>query len=295
MKEDDTIIESFKQYLKSANKSQNTIDGYIRAVNNYFHWFSCSFGQEPKKLIRQNIEEYISFLRTVKRQNAKTINYKLSSIKKYNEFLVECKIQQDIVISHNMKTKVQQDYASPAVITEHDVNKLRQVILENGSIRDLALVTLLAYTGLRISEALSVELDDCNSFSQTKELVIRNGKGNKQRTVYLSDKVVTCLRDYLIERKKYKTAKDSTYLFVSNKNPQLDRITVNKAFDKYCKLANITNITPHQLRHFFCSNALEKGFSVAEVASIAGHSNVHTTLIYTNPNRNRMIEKVNTL
>lgn len=84
----------------------------------------------------------------------------------------------------------------------------------------------------------------------------------------------------------YKKAGESDYLFVSHKNPSLDRVTVNKLLTKYCE---------HQLRHFFCSNALEKGFTVAEVASIAGHSNIHTTLIYTNPSRNKMVEKVNTL
>ncbi|WP_420841525.1 site-specific integrase [Desulfosporosinus fructosivorans] len=52
---------------------------------------------------------------------------------------------------------------------------------------------------------------------------------------------------------------------------------------------------PHQLCHFFCSNALEKGFTVAEVANIAGHSNIHTTLRYTNPSHTKMIEKVNSL
>jgi integrase/recombinase XerD len=55
-------------------------------------------------------------------------------------------------------------------------------------------------------------------------------------------------------------------------------------------------ITPHQLRHFFCTNAIEKGFSIHEVANQAGHSNVHTTtLIYTNPNQFQLKNKMELL
>jgi len=286
----------FEEYLNSQNKSQNTIEGYIRAVQDYIGWFSSSYGKEPSKLIQQNIDEFRSYLQTIKRQNAKTINYKLSSLKKYNEFLVDSGIQKDIVIIDKVMLKIQQEYASPATVTEKDINRLRQAVLEQGSKRDYALINLLAYTGVRISEALGIRLTDCHNIYQTKELIIMNGKGNKQRTVYLNEKVVSSLKDYIAnDRNTYTKAIDSDYLFVSNKNTSLDRITVNKMLNKYCENAKLENITPHQLRHFFCSNALEKGFTVAEVANIAGHSNIHTTLIYTNPSRAKMIEKVNSL
>jgi integrase/recombinase XerD len=91
-------------------------------------------------------------------------------------------------------------------------------------------------------------------------------------------------------------AEVSPYVFVSNRSQQLSRITVFKSFQKYSKLADTQPvISPHDLRHFFCSNALEKGLNVHEVASIAGHSNIHTTLLYTNPNRKAMLDKLNQL
>ncbi|WP_372508736.1 tyrosine-type recombinase/integrase [Pseudalkalibacillus decolorationis] len=65
-------------------------------------------------------------------------------------------------------------------------------------------------------------------------------------------------------------------------------MTVFKFFAKYSEAARIQPpISPHDLRHFFCSNALEKGLNVHEVAAIAGHSNIHTTLLYTNPSRKK--------
>ncbi|WP_286675903.1 tyrosine-type recombinase/integrase [Bacillus mycoides] len=90
--------------------------------------------------------------------------------------------------------------------------------------------------------------------------------------------------------------KKSPYLFVSNKGPKLSRMTVNDMFKKYSKLAGLaTDLKPHDLRHYFCSHALENGFDVHEVAHIAGHSNIHTTLLYTNPSRTKMLDKLNLL
>ncbi|MEC5393653.1 site-specific integrase, partial [Klebsiella pneumoniae] len=65
---------------------------------------------------------------------------------------------------------------------------------------------------------------------------------------------------------------------------------VNRIFKSYSNV-----ITPYQLRHFFCTNAIEKGFSIHEVANQAGHSNIHTTLLYTNPNQLQLKNKMELL
>nr|WP_014107030.1 tyrosine-type recombinase/integrase [Sulfobacillus thermotolerans]AEP14367.1 integrase family protein [Sulfobacillus thermotolerans] len=131
----------------------------------------------------------------------------------------------------------------------------------------------------------------------TNTTVVRSGKGNKTRTVFLSDKLVRLIRDYVKqERGQYGLANVSPYLFLSNRSPQLSRITAFKFFAKYSEATGIyPPISPHDLRHFFCSNALEKGLNVHEVAAIAGHSNIHTTLMYTNPSRKKILEKINSL
>lgn len=288
------MIEMFTQYLKDQGKSPNTIYNYSLAVKDYYEWFNGSFGNHPTKLLNQNVLEYKSYLQNIKKQNSKTVNFKLSSLAKYNEYLVSAGIQNDIVITKTMMNKIQQEYASPAKFSNLEVNKLRQAILETGSKRDYALITLLSYTGLRISESLNIQFSDLHI--ESRELVVRQGKGCKTRTVPLNDKVVSALTDYIRnERPKYKTAKNSPFLFVSTKNTQLDRITVNKKLKEYCNLAKINNLSPHDLRHHWCSHALENGFLVHEVANIAGHSNIQVTLLYTNPSRKQMLDKMNRL
>ncbi|MEH7276545.1 site-specific integrase, partial [Neobacillus vireti] len=75
---------------------------------------------------------------------------------------------------------------------------------------------------------------------------------------------------------------------------KLNRTVINKLFINYSEQLG-KDITPHDLRHFFCSHAISKGMSVHEVANQAGHSNIHTTLLYTNPSKSEIINKMNQL
>lgn len=278
-------MQLFTDYLRENRKSENTIKGYELDLKQYLKWFADSFGQEGKILYRQNVLEYVSFLKTVKRVNAKTINRKISSLRSYNEFLIESNIQEDMAVKKADMMKVQTEYASPTKVTETEARQFMQRVLESKDKRNYAIVILLAYTGLRISESLAIQLDDYNL--QTGECIIRNGKGEKQRTVYLNSKVIHALRDYLKVRKNYLWAEVSPYLFLSKKSEKLDRTTVNRIFQKFN-----SEITPHDLRHFFCTNAIEKGLSIHEVANQAGHSNIHTTLLYTNPDKAKLKNKM---
>lgn len=210
------------------------------------------YDKEPTKLFAQNIKDYIQYLQTVKGSSAKTINARLASLLKFNEYLVSISIQEDMVISKNQKKKVQQQYASPAQFSEREVNKFIQAVIEKGNKRDYALVMLLAYAGCRISEALNIDMDK-DLYLHSQELVIRSGKGDKERTVLLHQKVVEAVKEYLKDRNHHKHA-DSPYLFISNKVEQLSRMTVNDMFKKYSVKAGLEDtLSPHDLRHYFCS------------------------------------------
>ena len=126
----------------------------------------------------------------------------------------------------------------------------------------------------------------------SREILIVDGKGDKSRTVFMGEKVKIALHSWLRERKE--KGIDCEFLFPSNRNKRLDRSVVNRLFNTYsAKIGK--DITPHDLRHFFCSNAIEKGMSIHEVANQAGHSNIHTTMLYTNPTKKEMLEKMNLL
>ena len=105
-------------------------------------------------------------------------------------------------------------------------------------------------------------------------------------------KVKIVLQSWLRERKE--KGIDCESPLPSNRNRRLDRTVVNGLFNTYLDKIG-KNITPHDIRHFFCSNAIEKGVSIHEVANQAGHSNIHTTMLYTNPTKKEILEKMNLL
>lgn len=276
------MTQKFSEYLIGCGKSKNTISTYERNISLYLRWCRDSFGKEPEKLYRSNVLDYISYMRTIKKYSPRSVNNHLSSLLCYNEFLIQSGVQAELAILHTDFMKVQIQYASPSTVDKKDVEAFRQKLLENGSRRDYAIVTLYAYTGLRRSECVALRLEDVDLIAKEIRVV---GKGDKHRIVYMNDRTVHAIREYLKVRKS-----DSPYLFVSRQGDQLAPSRINQIFNQYSDV-----ITPKTLRHFFCSNALESGYSIHEVANQAGHSNVQTTLIYSNPTAKEMKEKANKL
>lgn len=276
------MLTEYKNYLHNQSKSDNTIRAYTLHIKGYISWYTTTYGNAPTRLYRANILDYISYMRNVLRASARTINAKLSALLSYNEFLLDKGIQTDIILSKKDNIKVQNQYANPSIVSKQEVEQIRQDILVKQGKRDYAIVTIMAYAGLRVSEVLSLMQSNFDFIA--RELLV-NGKGDKQRIVYLNDKIINAVKEYLVERKSH-----SEYLFVSRQGGQINRTRINQIFNQYSD-----KITPHTLRHFYCSNALDSGYSVHEVANQAGHSNIHTTLLYSNPSRDKMKEKANML
>nr|WP_281167144.1 site-specific integrase [Paenibacillus terrigena] len=99
-------------------------------LNQYFKWFEESFGQECAALYGQNVLDYVSFLKNIKLNNAKTINHKLSSLRSYNDFLISSGNQNDVVIQKTDMIKFQTEYASPTQVTELEVKQFMQKVFE---------------------------------------------------------------------------------------------------------------------------------------------------------------------
>lgn len=183
-------MEEFIDYLKNENKSTGTIKTYILNIECYKKWLKDSTGKEFKKLYRENIQDYISYLRNNKTTKkglhlkGQTINVHISSLIKFNEFLVKTGKQTDIVITEDDTIVIQKNGVNPCKVTQEEIREFRQNILEEESrslnnfetIRNFCLVTILQYCGIRISECISIEYDDIDVALKTKELIIRRGK-----------------------------------------------------------------------------------------------------------------------
>ena len=249
-------LEKFKKELIEEGITEGTINTYICHIKEYFEWLLGSGEVEFKHLYRQNILEYISYLKNIR--------------------------QTDYI-------KIHENLVNPTDITKEKINIFRQKLLQAegcSNVRNYTIATLMAYSGLRISEVLDLKLQDISY--QTYVILVRNGKGGKQRSVIVNSKVMDAIREYVKVRKP---EIESEYLFCNKKGNKLNRSTINSAF------ASVSDrITPHTLRHFYCSNAMASGlFTIQEVAAQAGHSSLNTTMKYVHPSLEKIKEKAELL
>lgn len=287
------LLKEFKNKMRLDGKADKTIRTYTASMKEYFRWFFDSFGDvEYKKLYRENVLEYKNYLKNIKRNrsgnnlNAKTINAKLSALIKFNELMQA----DNIVISKADLIRVQSEIISPTNITKKEVEEFRQRILQSegcSAKRNYAIVTIMAYAGLRISEVLNLKKTDVNTTAS--QIRVADGKGEKQRTVIINSKIVSAIREY----EKFDKV-ESEYLFHNSRGKVLNPSTINKVFDTFS--SDEIHINPHALRHFFCYHALESGaYSINEVSNQAGHTSIKTTMRYLNPNLDAIKKKAELL
>lgn len=150
-----------------------------------------------------------------------------------------------------------------------DMEKLRKAC---ESIRDLALLDFLYCTGCRVSEVSRLDVVDID-FEQRECVVL--GKGNKERTVYLSEVAAMHLQEYLATRQDTEDA-----LFVGKGTRRLSKNGIEARLKEIGKAAGVENVHPHRYRRTLATNLLDRGMNIQDVAQILGHADLKTTQVY---------------
>lgn len=140
--------------------------------------------------------------------------------------------------------------------------------------RDRALIEFMLTTGCRVSEIVKLDITNVN-FLRMEAVV--HGKGNKERKVYISDKAMYYLREYLAERNSNDMA-----LFVNKSGDRWSKQGIEKIIKSIAEKADVENAHPHRFRRTFATNALRKGMPVQCLQRILGHQSLDTTMIYCN-------------
>jgi len=222
--------------------------------------------------------EHITALKKQIQERGGGPNYVNSIIFTLRKFLIYCKEVHKLITINPKEIK-------PMKIPKREViyltpEEIRQLLnsFDTKDIRELrmrTLMELLLATGMRISEALSVNRKDINW--DTKELVII-GKGNKQRTVFLSDRALFWIKEYLSRRDD--TA-EALFITFSEKHTRLARYDLGHQFRFYAKRAGISKkVTPHILRHTMATLLLKNGCNIKHIQEMLGHSDIETTAKY---------------
>ena len=150
---------------------------------------------------------------------------------------------------------------------------------------------LLLNTGLRVGELCALRLSDVQMSERKGKVIVRSGKGGKQRIVPLNRQARQMLSQWLLHRPPV----DTDALFVGQRNNAVSARSVQRAVGRLAQLAGLEDVTPHILRHTFAKSLINQGVSIEKVAALLGHSDLNTTRIYITPGERDLEEAVGML
>lgn len=262
--------EKFIEFMKRQSLSENTYNSYASDVRIFKKYYMDSYGEELEKLIHADITMYSNYL-FQQNHSPLTINRKISALKEYNLFLIDEKVQDDIVINDKDYIKVQKTIINKKIPSLQEINKLKHFASKDEKTpkRDYCLIVLLIYGGLRESELVTLRLVDIKLEERFINII---GKGNKFRQIVINNIMYDALFEYLAERLKITSKNPYLFLGQKNQNTQkpLNRNFCNRLLAKYSDLFKSVKLHPHILRAFFCSHALHNaGYSIDQVANQA--------------------------
>ena len=176
---------------------------------------------------------------------------------------------------HRIKTK----NAVKEVLSDENFEVLRD---NCNNLRDLAIIELLASTGIRVGELVNLNINDV-SFNERECLVL--GKGESERIVYFDAKTKIHLQKYLESRDD-----DNPALFVSLRKPhnRIGIIGVEKRMRKLGRVSNIKKVHPHKFRRTMATKAIDKGMPIEQVQRLLGHVQIDTTMQYAMVNQSNV-------
>jgi site-specific recombinase XerD len=273
------FLDRFGDHLVATGKSSHTVKAYTRDVRLFSEWFDQTNGKglTPSGITPIDVREYRSYLLTVKNYKPATVNRKLSSISAF------CKWARGVgLISANPADEISQvDEVRPAPkwLDKNEQYALLRAVQEKGRKRDIALITLMLNTGLRVSEVSKLRLEDVEISPRKGSVTVRGGKGGKFRRVPLNIDTRKAIQAYLSEN----PPEEDGHLFVSQRGGPLQPSGIYYLVNRYAYDARLDEVTPHTLRHTFGKNLVDAGVSLDRVAQLLGHESVDTTRIYTTP------------
>ncbi|ULJ69995.1 site-specific tyrosine recombinase XerD [Wielerella bovis] len=182
----------------------------------------------------------------------------------------------------------------PPIITEHHIDALLAApdVTTPHGLRDKALLELMYATGLRVSEAVNLRLDEINLNSGLVNII---GKGDKQRIVPLGEEAIFWLEKYLQQaRPSLLKGQKCDAVFVSQKKVKISRQLAWIAVKKYAEQVGMgSHVSPHSLRHAFATHLVNHGADLRVVQLLLGHADISTTQIYTHVANERLKNVVN--
>ena len=322
--ENSTVIQEFISYLKfEKHFSEHTAKCYGADLQQYVDFLSGYAGSQTDQAAgsanpwesqsntttttqtqtQVHIDELLitADVNTIRRYMAElgghhysksTTARKLATLRSFYKFLVK----RDYVTSNpvvSIKTP-KQEKKLPKFLEYEQVVRLLNTPPSNTWLgaRDRAMLEVLYSTGMRVSELVSLNMDDVDFLG---EVIHIRGKGKKERLCPIGSSALRSIQHY-IEFRNRRMANDSNFdsrvLFANKHGKRLSTRSVRRKMDKYLVEAGLDpGISPHTLRHSFATHMLNNGADLRSVQELLGHQSLSTTQIYTHVTTSRMNEQ----
>ncbi len=273
-------LQSFIQYLSSERKlAHSTLESYERDISKFLEYLQSRHIVEIQDSRKLDIREYFAELQKLGRATA-TLSRFMVSIRAYYQYLLRERL---IEIDPSLQIEIPKlEKKFPRILTVQEVERLLETprLISPSGTRDKAMLELLYATGMRVTELVSLNIDDLHFDTGYIRCL---GKSDKQRMIPVSDIAIRCLSRYLHEMRpqmlKHKRVPDA--LFLSHLGLRMTRQGFWKILKRYSKEVGILkSITPHTLRHSFAAHLVDNGADLRSVQEMLGHADISTTQMY---------------
>ena len=250
-----------KMDLELRGYSPTTIKYYVERVSR----FAAYFNKSPDLLGEDEIREYLHYCITEKHLSEGTVNGSYAALKFFYTKTLGRKWDMDKLARAREGKKL------PVVLSKSEV---KAIFDATENLKHKTILMTIYAAGLRVSEAAKLKIEDIDS--QNMQIIVRQGKGKKDRYTLLSKANLEILREY------WKSYHPKTYLF-PGKYPErpVSARTKQKIFQRAMDATNIKkDASVHTLRHSFATHLLDAGTDICYIQRLMGHTSINTTTIY---------------
>ena len=272
------LITHFVGYIKNEKRySSNTVLAYFNDISQFSEFLIKNFARiELKNASFRHVRSWIVSLMENSIE-ARSVNRKLSSLNIFYKFLIREKIVKfnptEKIIPPKNKKRL------PIFIEEKQMlNLTTNIDFGNGFIglRNKLVITLLYGTGIRLSELISLKIEDIDFYENSIKVL---GKRNKERIIPFGNQLKIELKQYIIERAKVNSKTNN--VFVTEKGLSFYPKLVYRIVTHYIGMvATVEKKSPHVLRHTFATHLLNNGADLNAIKELLGHASVQTTQVY---------------
>ena len=287
MKLEDAIQDFLNYCIFEKGLSDKTKESYQNDLDVYREFLKDRGVEEVSSITSDHIKD---FLKDRQEEETTTIAHNLTVIKNFHTYLVKEKIVGENVSEFIERPKLRKTL--PKSLSVEDVDLLLDIPLDTPfDYRNKAMLELMYGCGLRVSELVSLEINDIDMVNSLIRIL---GKGSKERDVPLGEYAIYYLQEYLDVRHLLLKNKSCDKLFVNNHGEGMTRQGFFKILKKLLLEKGLNpEVSPHTLRHSFATHLINRGADLRSIQEMLGHSDISTTKIYTRVSDEKVIEDYN--